>query len=79
MVSLRGRTRSTTVYVCMFMCVLIGHGTRAGVRAREKTFKRREIEGNGIHMTRQPKGLTKEEGIAGGGEPMRTKDDFTLV
>ena len=57
-------TRFTTVYVCIFICVLIGHGTRTGVRAREKTFKRREIEGNGIHMTRQPKGLTGEEGTS---------------
>lgn len=46
------------------MCVLISHGTRTWVRAWEKTLKRREIEVNGIHMIRQPKGLTGEEGTS---------------
>lgn len=35
--TLKVSLRFTTVYVCIFMCVLIGHGTRTGVRAREKT------------------------------------------
>lgn len=50
--------------MCVLMCVLIGHGSRTWVRAWEKTLKRREIEVNGIHMIRQPKGLTGEEGTS---------------
>ena len=49
--------------MCVFMCVLIGHGTRTGV-SLGKTLKRREIEVSGIHMIRQQKGLTGEEGTS---------------